>query len=333
MRINIFVRYLLFPFLLLMGSAHADNSLEQLSGKFDKLDKMDFDDAMAKAEACLHKRDFSCTDSQLAQAKKYAHSQADADMVSALNRNLSAKRSAYAEEQRRLAELRRQEEEILRRQQEMERQAAREEREREQEEEDRSNAEIWNTAIDVINQSNQMRQQSINQHNQQVRERNRQLLAQQQAALQQQQRQNQQQHEMLQRQQQEQQQRRQQEYERQQQEQQRQRQQQEQQRKQEQAKAARADHCVEWIREKQKSGGIWLYARNGCGRDIEVVFCTSAPGTDYECGRGSGGGASTVRAGSRALQSDNTRTSSAPVNFRACFQPYTPSFQRAEGCW
>ncbi len=119
--------------LLLMSPGIWAADMQQLlrmSEQLDQLDRSDFESLIRKADACTTSRSFSCAETHLSQAGKYATTPALKSQLESAHARLKAERAAQAEEERVAAERRRQErEERLARQRE-----EREERERERRE-------------------------------------------------------------------------------------------------------------------------------------------------------------------------------------------------------
>ena len=303
--------------------AYAGSSkMAEMSARLDKLDKLDFDEAVEKANACTAQRDFECTEKQLKRAKSLAHTAED-------NHLMTRAQQAMADEVEQIAAEKRAAEEYAR-QQRLEEERQREEQERIQQEvaaESRRRDEaFWADAMGGLVQGyvqGKQMQEEIKQmqmaeaaakyerQRQEAYERGRQQQASSAAAntqwQQQQERTRQQQAE----------------YQRQQNDAYQQRlareKQQEENERWAHVPSADATHCV--LRVTGNSG--WDSVRNTCSQTISIHTCYVSGGqTSIDCGNGRGGFDDNVGPGQTVAVMSN-----APGKYKlyafACVKPYT----------
>lgn len=79
-------------------------SMANMADMADMADKQDFNFAIDLADKCTHRRDFACTDEQLAAASKVAHGPRDRKLIAAARQNMTNEKSMIAEEERQHAE-------------------------------------------------------------------------------------------------------------------------------------------------------------------------------------------------------------------------------------
>lgn len=92
---------------LILPTARADDLLE-MSEKLDQLDRLELEEALGKADRCTRARNFSCTETELRQARKYAHSARDRNDIQRVTLALAAERKRFQDEEDELAEQERQ---------------------------------------------------------------------------------------------------------------------------------------------------------------------------------------------------------------------------------
>lgn len=95
---------LFFSATCLVLPAHADTDLRRLADQLDRLDKMDFDEAIDKAETCIINRDYSCVEQQLQLAARRANTPTDKAIVKRVQADLLAEQEQAREESALLAQ-------------------------------------------------------------------------------------------------------------------------------------------------------------------------------------------------------------------------------------
>lgn len=78
--------------------------LQSLSEQLDRLDKLDLEEALEKADACLRSDDFSCVERQLKRARQSANSSSDRKRIQGVQTALADRRELLAQEKRRREE-------------------------------------------------------------------------------------------------------------------------------------------------------------------------------------------------------------------------------------
>lgn len=86
-------------------SAHANtDDLLRMSDQLDRLDQLDLQDSLGKAQRCTSERNFPCAETTLRNALKLAHSARDKADLAAAQAQLAAEKRRVEEEERALAE-------------------------------------------------------------------------------------------------------------------------------------------------------------------------------------------------------------------------------------
>ncbi|WP_411884877.1 hypothetical protein [Polaromonas sp. YR568] len=108
------------------GTAQAATPAElmRLTDQLDKMDKLDFEQAIAKADKCIQARDFECSEAQLKTARKFAMGNAAKDSLRRAETRELAEKEAVEAERQALAKRQRELEEEERRLQAAEERAA-----------------------------------------------------------------------------------------------------------------------------------------------------------------------------------------------------------------
>lgn len=105
----------------------------QLIQKLDQLDKMDLNQNLEAARNCMRREDFSCAASKIEEARKYAHSSEDHELLLAATKEMEKEQQRVKEELARKEAERRELERLAREAREAEERLAEEEREMERE--------------------------------------------------------------------------------------------------------------------------------------------------------------------------------------------------------
>lgn len=91
-------------------------SLLDMADKLDNLDKQDLGSALERADLCTSRRDFDCTDAQLAKAAKFANGSPDKLALDTSRQKMAHEKSRIAEQERQRVEQERQRAELERQQ-------------------------------------------------------------------------------------------------------------------------------------------------------------------------------------------------------------------------
>lgn len=78
--------------------------LLRLTDRLDQMDKLDFDQAVEKAEKCIRLRDFSCTETQLKSARKLVTGTSSKTALGQAETNLALEKEAVESEKRAIAQ-------------------------------------------------------------------------------------------------------------------------------------------------------------------------------------------------------------------------------------
>lgn len=118
-------------------AAPQPDGMRKMVEQLDKLDKLDFDAYLEKAQTCIRTRNFDCAKSHLAKAAKFGHGNSDKRQLLLAKQSLDSEIQSYLREQeeerrRREEEKRQREEEERRREEQEERERARARRQREE---------------------------------------------------------------------------------------------------------------------------------------------------------------------------------------------------------
>jgi hypothetical protein len=108
------------------GTAQAATTAElmRMTDQLDQMDKLDFEQAIAKADKCIQARDFECSEAQLKAARKFAVGNAARDSLRGAEARQLAEKEAVEAERQALAKRQRELEEEERRLQAAEERAA-----------------------------------------------------------------------------------------------------------------------------------------------------------------------------------------------------------------
>lgn len=107
------------------ANAAPPDELLRMTEQLDQLDKLDFEQAIGKAEKCTRTRDFVCSQNQIKAARKVASGTASKNAIRLAETNLLAEQEAVESERRAMAQRQRELEEAQARQEEAEQQARR----------------------------------------------------------------------------------------------------------------------------------------------------------------------------------------------------------------
>jgi len=76
----------------------SNQKMMQLIEQLDQLDKMDFEENLQDARNCIWRDDFSCAARKIEEARKYAHSSKDHELLSAATREMEKEQRRVKEE-------------------------------------------------------------------------------------------------------------------------------------------------------------------------------------------------------------------------------------------